>query len=205
MSKKLTRSQHWKLNKINRNRIARGLSVISAESAFMALGENEQKLTSDRNEVYPFDLNNNNLRNNGNIVNLNNPSFQEIEIGNYVGNMRKQLHKENVDLFIIPFVLNNGDMINILPRNPNRKYLAIRSDTTNINNVTLTSLLYILMRPIDDAANFTIQKDAIILSAANEKEFNQTIPVNAITLHYPKIFDATISAINTITGVIMWG
>lgn len=202
---KLSRSQKWKLHRLNKERIARGLNVISAEAAYLALGENEQKLTSDRQELFPYDIYNNNYRNNGDIVNIQNPSFQQIEKGGYVGDARKQLRKESMDLFIVPFILNNGDMINILPRNPNRKYLAIRSDTTNVNNVTLTSLLYILMRGADDSANFTIQKDAIILSAGNEKEFNQIVPVNAISLHYPKLFDATPSAINTITGSILWG
>lgn len=204
---KLTRSQRYKLHNLNRQRVARGLKILSAEAAYIALGENEQKLTSDRNELFPFYdfLYNDNFRNNDNIVNIQNPRFQELERGNYVGSQLSRLKDNSVDLKIVPFILNNGDMLTILPRNPDRQFLAIRSDTTNINNVTLTSLLYILMRPADDALNFTVQKDAIILSAGQEKEFNQMIPVNAIALHYPKVFDGTAQAINTITGSIVWG
>lgn len=212
---KLSRSQRWKLHQLNRRRVARGLKVISAEAAFMALGENEQKLTSDRNELFPYTdaigdpshslLYNPNYRNNGNIVNLQNPTFEDIERGGYVGSQIERLRKDNINLKIVPFVLNNGDMITILPRNADRQYLSIQSDTTNVNAVTLTSLLFALFRPADDTGNLTIQKDALIISAGQQREFNQKIPVNAISLHYPKAFDVTVNAINTITGVVIWG
>lgn len=187
---KLTRSQRWKLHALNRNRVARGLSTISTEVAFMALGENEQKLTADRNEKYPFDLQNDNYRNNGNIVNLDNPSFQDVERGGYL--TRVQFKKDRFELKVKPFTLNAGDVINILPRDDLRDYLEIQSDGAN------TTSLYMLFYTRDDVLITALYADAYGLTAGAKKLFENKVPINAISLHNP-------SATLAVTGSIFWG
>ena len=189
---KLSRAQRWKLHKVNQSRLMRGLKAISAEVFFnvMTLGENEQNLMQDRNSEYPYDLLNPNFKNNGNIANLQNPSFEQIERGNY--DKGQHLLPDRVEVKMRPFTLNAGDIVNIMPRNLKRNFIEIQSDVSN------TVPLYVLFYARDDTLITTIINDAYSIPIGGKKLFENRIPINSVSFH-------NASAVAVVTGTIFWG
>lgn len=192
--KKPTRAQRYKMHMVNKNRVNRGLSALSMAELFMTLGENEQALQVTPNSNYPFDLYNPTFKNNNNIVNLNNPSFADL---NRSGVAEREILKKNrADIKILPFNVPPLTTVNLLRRDYERSYLFIR-----LNDNTAPTL-YVLFRYIESAGEVAAFSDAIPYNNVTTKnttplEFNQVIPINAISLQ-------NIDAAVTINGFIMW-
>ena len=184
---RLTRAQRFKMHEYNKTRIARGLKTLGAEALFMSLGEAEQRLTDDRNEKFPYDLYNRNYRNNGNIANIDNPTFTEIERGGYAPKLKYK--KDRIQIKTKPFSVASGEVMTILSENLNREYLFIQSALTNTTNMSL------LFYSLDSTGELTVKPDAVIMNAGAVYEFDSRIPVNPISIHNPTLV--------TISGMII--